>query len=515
MATPTAPSLSSGTTAAPASGRRDEGHELPPPTAANQRYRAVFDRRTADELRLIARIKRLLERHEGDAGFRARLAEPGADWRAIATGYGLEIDPREVAPLLIRDAGARDAAIRESGGPLVRTWLDYTADLAGVGPFLVGAGDCPEANPAFHAWRQRQIRRAVGELGDYAKVITHPILAFELTAGCSVGCWFCGISAGKLQGAFSYNDENRQLWRAVLEQSLALFGSAAQSGFCYWATEPADNPDYPDFIEDFYRVTGALPSTTSAMPVRDPAWTRRVLRLHDAFGGLLNRFSILNLRMLDRVHQTFTADELLGVRMVLQNKESTLPKSRAGRARDRAERPDQPDTSLIDGSTIACVTGFLVNMVERSIQLVSPTPSDARRPRGYRVFGSRRFDTAQGFRAAIESLIAEHMPETIPAGRPLGFRRDLAYSGTEEGFVVEAHGARYTFTGGDPTRLLGRLMLDARHTVDEITAALVGAGLDVILAADLLQQLFDRGLIEDDLEEGVGPAEGLPRGRAA
>jgi radical SAM family RiPP maturation amino acid epimerase len=331
-----------------------------------------------------------------------------------------------------------------------------------------------------------------------AQTINHPILAFELTAGCSVGCWFCGVSAGKLQGAFPYSAENRRLWRGVLEQTVGLFGAAAQTGFCYWATEPADNPDYPRFIEDFHGTVGVLPSTTSATPVKDPAWTRRVLRLHEELGGLPNRFSILTLRMLDRVHATFTAEELFGVQMVLQNKEAAQPKAHAGRAIERARRSGKPeDDNIVEGATIACVSGFLVNMVERSIRLVSPTPAGARWPLGYRTFGSARFDTAAEFGRAIEALILQHMPPTVAGATPLRFRPDLAYSRTDDGFELTSQGTHYALGGGGATGLLGDLLQEGRSTADDLTAALRLVGLDFLQVADLVQRLFDRGLLEE------------------
>ena len=151
-------------------------------------------------------------------------------------------------------------------------------------------------------------------------MITHPILAFELSAGCTIGCWFCGVSADRFHGNFAYTAENARLWRAILDHCVDLFGTGAQTGFCYWATDPTDNPDYPRFLADYHAATGNLPQTTTAAPLKNLAFTREILRLSDQHRCVINRFSILTLRILDAVHAAFSAEELMGVELVLQNR---------------------------------------------------------------------------------------------------------------------------------------------------------------------------------------------------
>ena len=115
--------------------------------------------------------------------------------------------------------------------PLLRLWHAQAVDLERAVTAFREAGGCPEANPRFHVWRQRQIRRAKGELGSVANIIGQAVLSFELSAGCSIGCWFCGVSAERFRGNFAYDRENARLWRGILEESLGLFGTVAQTGF--------------------------------------------------------------------------------------------------------------------------------------------------------------------------------------------------------------------------------------------------------------------------------------------
>ena len=116
---------------------------------------------------------------------------------------------RQALPLFRTDHMHLRFSEEEARWPVAKTWDDYQSEMAECRALHQRAGDCPDANPRFHAWRQRQIRRGRGELGATGSVITHPILAFELSAGCTVGCWFCGVSAARFQGNFAYSSRER------------------------------------------------------------------------------------------------------------------------------------------------------------------------------------------------------------------------------------------------------------------------------------------------------------------
>jgi len=160
---------------------------------AAERYREILDRRSADELRTLAHVKRFLERYAADPRFRDALGQRPEALHLVAEGYELRIDLRQALPLFRTDHMRFRFCEEEASWPLAKAWDDYQSEMAECRTLYEQAGDCPGVNPRLHAWRQRQIRRARGELGATGSVITHPILAFELSAGCSVGCWFCGI----------------------------------------------------------------------------------------------------------------------------------------------------------------------------------------------------------------------------------------------------------------------------------------------------------------------------------
>jgi len=489
--------------------RRSCGPEPPPGppcgpwrNRAAEKYREILEKRSPEEMRTLAQVKRLLERYQGDCEFRAKLTHDLDNLEGVARPYGIDIDPGQALPLFSPDHQRFRSAEGEDRWPLAKLWDDYLRDLQKICEISQEAGGCAEANPRFHGWRQRQMQRCASELGPVARHITHPVLAFELSAGCSVGCWFCGVSAERFEGNFLYTPENARLWHGMLKEAADLFGPAVQQGFCYWATDPSDNPDYPKFLEDYYRVTGNLPQTTTAAPLKDLAWTRWIMRLFDKYRCVPNRFSILTLRILNQVHATFTPVELMGVELVLHNREALQSKATAGRARERAGRPTQPrhdcsDAAQTEYSTIACVSGFLVNTVRRTVQLIAPTRSSDRWPLGYRIFGERHFATPREFRAALEDLIAVHMPENLTGSEMIGFRDDLLYQRSPGGFELRSSNWRFNFDGTG-AGLIGELIHQGGRTVGEIEAEVARAGGNIFVAADTLQKIFDRGLLSDD-----------------
>lgn len=493
-------------------------HDAQHATDHGAAYRRIFESRTPDEVRTLARIKRFLEKVMGDDRFRTALAGSCDDPRPVAAAYGIELDPRLMRPLWQHGYTKLRFAKADPAYPLAILWDEYIQEMLDHRDFLKSQACTGGVNPRFDAWRERQMLRTASECGLSGGSITHPLVAYELSEGCSVGCWFCGISAEKFRGYWSYTPENRELWRGVQEAMVELFGCAAQSAFCYWATDPMDNPDYPEFIEDVHQITGYLPQTTTAAPLRDPAQTRRVLALFAHHGSITNRFSILTRTILERVHQEFTPDELMGVELVLQNKEALMIKAPAGKARDRAEamraKGQDPKLSLLQGdhSTIACVSGFLVNMPRGTVQMITPTRPTPRWKDGYKVLGTRFFDSPKTYRRAIESLLDAATVE-LHADRPVRLRSDLSFEDTEKGFALVNRSARHVCTMPFPAEMR-ELLQRGDQTYGSVVERLVEKGADVLLVDRVLEDMFLHGLFAEDvdLREGAPavPPAGVP-----
>ncbi len=242
----------------------------------------------AARLHPIAHLKRFWERYEADASFRAACK---ADIQQAVTRDELDVDPDVMA--LWTDPDASPALAPEDVGDIAL----YRAYQEAVGEMLdLCFVDDESYRPAYSKWRQRQMMRLAFEEGKRrAQMAGHAPFAVELSQGCSVGCWFCCVAAQRLEKTFAYTPDNACLWKGVLHALNYMFGLAegAQHGFCYWATDPLDNPDYERFIDDYRDTMGQLPQTTTAVAMRDVTRTRALLACYGREHGGLTRLCFL------------------------------------------------------------------------------------------------------------------------------------------------------------------------------------------------------------------------------
>jgi len=474
---------------------------------ATDHYRNMFERRSPEELRTLAHIKRFMERLVADQNFRSALAEEIETPRPVALRYGIDVDPLDMLPLW-RGTHLHYRSTPEcERWPLAVMWDTYIKEMLLHRDLLRDEGDMSASNPRFHAWRERQMRRCSSELQGSAASVTHPVIAFELSEGCTVGCWFCGLSADRFKGYYDYSDTHAQLWRGIVDTAHQLLGPAVRTGFCYWATDPCDNPDYDRFILDYYKITGALPQTTTAAPLKDEALTRSVLDLFSRYRTVTNRFSVLSVKHLDQIHAAFTPEELLGVELVTQNKESLTAKADAGRTRDRrailraADKDDKVALVERNHTTIACVSGFLVNMPLGRIQLVTPVPGSERWPLGYRIVGAASFSTVSEFQLAINGLIEKHMQPGLSPDQPLRFRRDLSYEPDVRSFHLRSANGSFNIRDDVSSASVGEMIACGSNSASQVITLAGTTGFEMLAIADLLDQLHDAGVLEEDLDD--------------
>jgi radical SAM family RiPP maturation amino acid epimerase len=469
----------------------------------------------ADHIRDVAHTKRLLERWTMDPRFQDAFAD---DPIAAIASLGLQLTPEQVTPLIDADEAIElNSAL--AAGKADHYPLSVLRYRAFCSEKRIHRGESrrrgESSDKRLAAWRQRQINRCLGELGaGRADAIVHGPGAFELSTGCTVGCWFCGVAAPKFDHWLPYTPENAELWRGALTVTKEVVGTSIQEAFLYWATDPLDNPDYEKFLVDFHAILGRCPQTTTALGQKDLDRTRDLLRLAHSLGSYIDRFSIIALNSLNKIHDALTPEEMLRVECVPQNKEAgpRYLKSNAGRARRFAVKKGNELVPEEMSSTIACVSGFLFNMVERTVKLITPCNASQRWPLGYWVVDQGTFDSAGQLRAELERIISAHCRIHLGVDDVVRLRPDLAVDADADQLKVKSLGSTMTFSTLADAGELARLLTAGTLTVHDITTArFTSAGVDRAETVALLDSMFARGLFDEEPEPPAASGVAAPR----
>ena len=462
----------------------------------------------------VAQMKRFHERWIMDGALRERLAAAPAE--ASARG-GLSVSLEELRAFRYTpDAPEALLAPPEPAAtplpPRVQRFQAFQQEKHARATLL--RSRCTPRDPRMAAWRERQIARCTAELGTSKNaLLMHTLVAFELTRGCSAGCWFCAIGARPLSGIAPYDEPTRALWRGMLEVIHEVLGDGARHGFCYWATDPLDNPDYERFSLDFAELLGTFPQTTTALMLKDPRRTRALLALSARHGCEGNRFSILSLKQLERVHAEFSPGELLHVDLIPMNRESGMEKVNAGHARTRA-LPGHRIAPEAFASTIACVSGFLFNLVERTVRLVTPCNASKRWPLGYWVLAEARFSEPGELRQILREMIDRRMKTHLTLEDPFTLRPGVSWSRDERGHSLKTPWLISRLPGGAMLDELEPLVSSGRLSAGELADALwERRHVPLANTLFLLNQLFLTGLFEQEPEPRPAPPPVSREGR--
>ena len=315
--------------------------------------------------------------------------------------------------------------------------------------------NCDPAEPRFSKWRSIQMGRCMLDLGPQYQGIIHSPLTFELSKGCSIGCKFCGLSAGPLQQIFRYTDENAVLWKNVLAKVKELLGDAAGEATLYFATEPFDNPDYELFKDDFKNTFGNLPQITTAASDRSIERLRPLIKELNEDGRFIYRLSLLSEEMFHMICEEFTPEELTLVELLPQYTEA--PANHFAQT-GRNEVDPSMSKEEIGGGTISCITGFVVNMCTRSVTLTTPTWSDKEHPNGQFIIDEATFTDAADLISVMKRMIDEHMKVYLEPDDVITTYPFLTFS--DEGDRIEIksdRGTAYRVNSPDEEKILGKV----------------------------------------------------------
>ena len=451
-------------------------------------------------VRAVSQLKRAAELWSLDADFRKTYE---SDPEKAIAGTGLDLDPEAVRLLFSKGAEQKLAEDIKAGklseADIPESFILYRASIREklLKRDKLRQTLCVPDEPHFRAWRERQDRRCLMEMGPSARRMVHAPLMFELTLGCSVGCPFCGVASKGLCGIFRYTDENAALWRETLSRLHALFGDAAGRGTCYYSCEGLDNPDYEKFIADYFREFGVVPQTTTAASTRDLERTRALLRFGDENDPHVDRFSVISADMRDKLFAAFTPEELVNVELLPQFTEAPgncFTKS----GRNRGEEDE--DTV---GGTIACASGFIVNMQEKTVRLMTPFVSDRDHPTGEWVLEKCAFHSAGDLEKQIRRMIEVYMPLELSLEKKLKASCEFHMKEADGMVWVGAHGMKVSMLHAPISQAALDAMTEAlrqgQHTGDEILGLLPEdtAPAEAIV---LLKQLWNHGLIHQAAE---------------
>ena len=281
-----------------------------------------------EELAQAAQIKRFSECLQADSTLRTSLSggkglSPEQEAWIRKIGIELQLEdvaflwkhPLEVGAFVMFALKGREGELTEDVRavvdkyPLLQLWGRYTQSRCCLDEFLEKWAAVESSHDTFNAWRKRRIASAKSELGFFGMRIGHPVFAYELSAGCSVGCWFCSFATDKLSAVLDYPDRRDEVM-GIVRQCSEIFGSdMAKMSLPYYRTEPHDKPHYIDFLKDFEKETGAVLCTSTAV-CHDIEWVKKLLdyyqKREDGQVYYWPRLSILTADMLRKVHSSFT-----------------------------------------------------------------------------------------------------------------------------------------------------------------------------------------------------------------
>ncbi len=377
--------------------------------------------RKEDEFK-IGWIKRFMEYESLIPGFHE---EEIADTEGTLKKYGFPISVEDVSfyPSDPEDPYTMKPVYEDSAAPIYAAFMKSKISNRNVIKELSN----PQNNESMRKWHERQRNRCSFELGPRNDAFVHVPLTIELADGCSMGCKFCGLGAGKLKSVFRYTEENARMFRKVLRGAKDIIGIGAGQGTLYFATEPLDNPDYELFNKDYEEIFERIPQITTAAVMRHKDRMHELLKPINKNGTTIYRFSCLSEDIVRQVFQEFTPEELVYTELLPQFPEA--PGSvfvNAGRQGD--------ETGELD-STISCVSGFVINFARQTVKLTTPVNASPEHPTGEYIYEETHFEDADGCIELMKSMISKYMQNIIGPKERLKLRDNVSI-GMEDGKLV-------------------------------------------------------------------------------
>ena len=445
-----------------------------------------------EDIKEVSHIKRLLEYCSLVPGFQERYKE---DPYGVIKEIGVEVDPATTS-FDYRFEKNNQYMVAQFPGTPAEKYANFLNNKVDMREEI--KEECVPTNPTMKKWRERQIGRCNMELGAKVMGLVHSPFTIELADGCSIGCEFCGLNAGRLKSVFRYTDENAELFRNILKIAKEIMGDAAGHGTMYFASEPLDNPDYELFLKDYREIFGTLPQITTAAVMRHKDRMHELLKELNEYNGHIYRFSALSLDTVYEIMKEFTPEELVLVEVLPQFEGA--PQNHFVNAGRQAKDGECDDT-------ISCVSGFVVNMARKEIRLTTPASASPKHPTGEYILYKGNFTDAESFRETINMCIKKYMGFVLGPNEELRLRKNVTYDKKEEEYEISCKkGVKYKLPNAAKTGtidLVGEILKslsEGYKTKHQIVSELVEMEPSLALQSNLvfyfINKLWAIGIIE-------------------
>lgn len=419
-----------------------------------------------EDMEVVGQVKRVLEWLSLDPSFGEKFdREP----EKMLEEIGVPLEPREVAFMPRKsDELSIHARFPGTAAEKYANFID-----AKIEHREIIKKECAPDNKAMQKWRDRQVGRCNMQLGARVVGIIQSVLTFELADGCSVGCEFCGLNAGRLKSVARYTEENAKLFHDIIVYMKELLGDAAGHAALYFASEPLDNPDYELYNKDFVEVFGRIPQITTAAAMRNKDRLHKLIKELNDNGETIYRFSVLSLDIFKQIMEEFTAEELTLVELLPQFDDA--PSNSFAKVGREAEREGGDYDN-----TISCISGFVVNMARKEVRLTTPVPASKEHPTGEIILYKGNFEDFESFKNVINYCIKTYMSNILGPTEEFKLRDGISFVKKGDKSIIECEkGIRYEMTVADSKEhidaysmifdIISDKYMTRRHIVEEFT----------------------------------------------
>jgi hypothetical protein len=151
-------------------------------------------------------------------------------------------------------------------------------------------------------------------------------------------------------------------------------------------------------------------------------------------------------------------------------------------------------------TSIAHVSGFLLNMVDMTVKMMSPCPADDNWPTGHWTVDYRRFTGASSLESALTTLIDHHSKPELGPNDPIHLRSDIRIDPIDSPDVLNLRNnvteVGVSCRGFDADRL-ARVLTPGDMTLTGLPPVTTGDGELTALTATL-KSMYRQGLFEEN-----------------